>query len=132
VFDLAGRTAGDGAASGRDDVRAEAATDPRSCIDVTTALREVDGEDHSPAAPWGVQLAGNFSKAMALASFERARQRYFHIVGDLQPTIIDTRPRSRGTRRFYPVLLPAASRAAADQVCRAIIGPGGACAALRS
>jgi hypothetical protein len=46
--------------------------------------------------------------------------------------IIGTVLRSRGTRRFYRVLVPASSRAAADQICRTIIAGGGACAALRS
>ena len=132
VLVLTGRTARDWAASGGNDGRTEAAADPRSCIDVTTALRTVDGEDNSPAAPWGVQLAGNFSKAMALASFERARRRFSRIIGDLRPMIIGMRLRSRGTRRFYRVLLPTASRVAADQVCHAIIAAGGACVALKS
>ena len=36
--------------------------------------------EESPIAPWGVQLAGNFSKAVALASYARARERHAAIL----------------------------------------------------
>ena len=65
----------------------EDATPPtETCLAVTAALRRNygagSGEDSgfAPLAPWGVQLAGNFSKALALAAFERARTRYAAIV----------------------------------------------------
>jgi len=83
-------------------------------------------------APWGVQLAGNFSKGRALASFQRAATRHQAIIGDLQPMIIGTRLRSRGTRAFYRVRLPAATRAAAIALCQRIQSHQGACVVLRS
>jgi Transglycosylase SLT domain/SPOR domain len=109
-----------------------------SCLAVTAALRRDRGDgseadaDFAPLAPWGVQLAGNFSKAVALAAFERHRRHYAAVIGDLQPMIIGRLLRSRGTRRFYQVRLPAASRADADLLCRRIHAAGGACIALRS
>jgi hypothetical protein len=132
VFALTGRTPEDWAALGRDDQLTVGDVNSQSCIDVTTNLLAAEGAEQSPVAPWGVQLAGNFSKATALASFERTRQRYTAILGSLQPMIIGTRLRSRGTRPFYRVLVPASSRAEADQVCRAIMAAGGACVALRT
>jgi len=86
----------------------------------------------APFAPWGVQLAGNFSKARALASFQRAGVRHRGIIGDLQPMVIGTRLRSRGTRTFYRVRLPAATRAEAAALCRRIQADRGACVVLRS
>jgi hypothetical protein len=132
VFLLTGRTAEDWAAQRRDATTTDETVDRRSCMDVTATLRMEEGAEQAAVAPWGVQLAGNFSKATALASFERARQRYSRILGDLPPMIIGTRLRSRGTRPFYRVLVPASSRAEADQVCHAIMMAGGACVALRS
>jgi hypothetical protein len=132
VFALTGRTPEDWAALGRDDQLTKGDVNSLSCIDVTATLRAEEGAEPSPVAPWGVQLAGNFSKATALASFERTRQRYSGILGSLQPMIIGARLRSRGTRPFYRVLVPASSRAEADQICRAIMAAGGACVALRS
>ncbi len=83
-------------------------------------------------APWGVQLAGNFSKARALASFQRAAARHRAIVGELLPMVIGTRLRSRGTRAFYRVRLPAPTRAEAAALCRRIQAQNGACVVLKS
>ncbi len=113
----------------------EAATgdlDNRSCVDVTASLRTEESVAQIPIAPWGVHLAGNFSKAIALASFARAQRRYYTVIGSRQPMIIGTVLRSRGRLRFYRVMVPASSRAQADQVCRAIMASGGACVALRT
>lgn len=86
----------------------------------------------APFAPWGVQLAGNFSKGRALASFRRAAGQHRSIIGELQPMVIGTRLRSRGTRAFYRVRLPAANRADATALCRKIQSDRGACVVLRS
>ena len=86
----------------------------------------------APFAPWGVQLAGNFSKARALATFARASGRLASIIGDVRPMVIGTRLRTRGTRAFYRVRVPAATRAAAEILCRRIEAAHGACITLRS
>ena len=91
-----------------------------------------DGPGFAPLAPWGVQLAGNFSKAVALASFERTRQRYAAVIGDLRPMVIGRVLRSRGTRRFYQVRLPAQSRREATALCARIRSAGGICVAMPS
>src|ERR1700712_571350 len=51
----------------------------KTCLQVTALLRIPSrgdrfaiGGNEGPAAPWGIQLAGNFSKALALQSFGRA------------------------------------------------------------
>ena len=110
----------------------------QSCLGLIAELRRdrTDGIDVgsglAPLAPWGVQLAGNFSKARALAAFERHFQRYAAIIGELRPMIIGRLLRSRGTRRFYQIRLPAASRQAAEILCGRIRAVGGACVAIRS
>lgn len=106
----------------------------QSCVALAGDLRHDRGEDlgFAPLAPWGVQLAGNFSKGLALAAFERARQRYAGIVGEAHPMIIGRLLRSRGTRPFYQVRLPAGSRAVAAALCSRIQSVGGSCVAMRS
>jgi hypothetical protein len=106
----------------------------QSCLAVTAELRRDRGENFggTPPAPGGVQLAGKFSKERALATFEWARRRDAAVIGDLQPMIIGRLLRSRGTRRFYQIRLPAASRAAATALCSRIRSAGGSCVALRS
>ncbi|HEX3860606.1 MAG TPA: transglycosylase SLT domain-containing protein [Stellaceae bacterium] len=122
------------AATPMDDTDAATAHDaPQTCLALTATLRQ-DSDDGPgfASAPWGVQLAGNFSKVKALASFERARRRYSRVIADMQPMIIGRLLRSRGTRRFYQIRLPAASRGAADALCNRIHAVGGNCVALRS
>jgi hypothetical protein len=112
--------------------------EPQSCLVVTAELRRggsgaAGGVLASEIwAPWGVQLAGNFSKSLALAAFDRARVRYAGVIGDTRPMIIGRLLRSRGTRPFYQVRLPAASRAVAEQLCGRIQSIGGACVAMPS
>lgn len=107
-----------------------------ACAPTLVAIRQsrpaLPSIAEAPFAPWGVQLAGNFSKARALASFQRAGARHRAIIGELQPMVIGTRLRSRGTRPFYRVRLPAATRAEAAALCRKIQADRGACVVLRS
>jgi hypothetical protein len=105
----------------------------QSCLQLAVAVRRVEPSTDEPVtnlAPWGVQLAGSFSKAAALASFARARRTYSTVLGDMQPIVIGTRLLSRGTRPFYRVRVAAQSRSAADQLCGKIVRVGGACAVL--
>src|SRR3954451_25268265 len=84
----------------------------------------------APLAPWAVQLAGNFSKQQALASYAPAHQSNSSIIGDLRPMVIGTRLRSRGLRAYYRVRVPQATRAAAVKLCDRIRARGGACVVL--
>jgi Transglycosylase SLT domain/SPOR domain len=105
-----------------------------SCLQVASLLRGPGRDDpaEAPFAPWGVQLAGNFSKARALASYARARQSYAALLGETRPMIIGTRLRSRGTRAFYRVRVPASTRMAANALCNRIRSVGGSCLVLPS
>ncbi|MHC2018874.1 lytic transglycosylase domain-containing protein [Methylobacterium sp. CM6247] len=112
---------------------------PKTCLQVTAALRIPSrgdrfalGGNEGPAAPWGIQLAGNFSKSLALQSFSRTRKLYAGVIGEVRPMIIGTRLRSRGTRAFYRIRIPAESRAAGDILCGRIRKVGGACIVLRT
>jgi hypothetical protein len=115
-----------------------APAESQSCVALTAELRrdrrEIVDDDLAvaPPAPWGVQLAGNFSKARALAAFERHVRRYAAIIGEARPMIIGRLLRSRGTRPFYQVRLPAASRQVAEALCGRIQAAGGNCVAMRS
>jgi hypothetical protein len=107
---------------------------PANCVRLAALLRKGNpGQvDEAPLAPWGVQLAGNFSKALALATYSRAYRSYASILGDSRPMIIGTRFRSRGTRAFYRVRVPAATRTGATELCRKIRSVGGSCLVLPS
>jgi hypothetical protein len=135
VFAVTGRSAEDWASDERDEgaSQPDPAASP-SCLQVVATLR-VPGRslpEEAPFAPWGVQLAGNFSKNQALASFSRARQAYASLLGEARPMVIGTRLRSRGTRTFYRVRAPASSRTEANQLCDKIRKVGGSCIVLPS
>jgi hypothetical protein len=108
--------------------------EPESCQQVVAALRQPGRGDvnEAPFAPWGVQLAGNFSKALALSSFRRTSETYASLLKDVRPMIIGTRLRYRGTRTFYRVRAPADSRKDAEELCRKIHSLGGSCIVLPS
>lgn len=117
------------------------AAPPPAIADAGNCLAVLADRKHTPAAnpvteaalaPWGVQLSGNFSKALALSSFERARLRYASVLGDVRPMIIGTRFMTRGYRAFYRVRIPAASRDGAAALCNRIHAVHGSCVVLRS
>ena len=87
---------------------------------------------NAPFAPWGVQLAGNFSKSIALASYMRAQDRYKDILAGIRPMVIGTRLRSRGFRPFYRIRVPADTRQVAIGLCAKIRSVHGNCIVLRS
>ena len=138
---ITGRSADDWAAEPRDAASEEEGR-PTKCLVLVASFRR--GTDRrvaaaytgpiaeSPLAPWGVQIAGNFSKAQALATYQRARQRFATILSETAPMVIGTRLRSRGTRAFYRVRIPAATREAATEICGRLHKAGGACVVLKS
>ncbi len=133
---ITGRSADDWAAAKG---KPEAAPEPAgpSCLELAATLRTSVPQGLqvavlAPFAPWGVQLAGNFSKAVALRSFAREQKRYASILGDLRPMVIGTRFRSRGFRAFYRVRVPAETRVAAAALCARIHAAQGSCIVLRS
>jgi hypothetical protein len=83
-------------------------------------------------APWGVQIAGSFSKRAAVAAYAQARVRYAAILGNVEPMVLGGRWRARGFASFYRVRAPAATRAEAEALCGKILRVGGACAVLRN
>jgi hypothetical protein len=140
---ITGRTADDWASDARGE-RPDVAPQgpPTRCLVLVAGFRR-GGErrvveaysgpiEESPLSPWGVQVAGNFSKAVALASYARARRRHASLLSDVAPMVIGTRMRSRGTRAFYRVRIPAATREAATDICGKLRKQGGACVVLKS
>ena len=117
---------------------ASAAGLEQGCLQVTASLRIRGRSEPMLAAiegvlaPWGVQLAGNFSKALALGAFARTRDRYASVLGGVTPMVIGTRLRNRGTRAFYRVRVGAETRVAAERLCGRIRAGGGACLVLRT
>ena len=101
------------------------------------ALLKIPGQDLGPAiatetGPWGVQVAGNFSRARVLRSYERLQKRFTDLMGDRLPMVIGTRMRGPGTRVFYRVRVPMQTRGAANDLCAEIKAVGGSCIVLKT
>jgi hypothetical protein len=113
----------------------DATASPSTCLQVIAAIRSNEPSDFASStlsAPWGVQLAGSFSKDAALAAYARARSTYSSILGNIEPMVIGGVVRSRGFQPYYQIRAPAVSRAAANALCKQLMRVGGACAVLRN
>ncbi|MEP9352052.1 lytic transglycosylase domain-containing protein [Xanthobacter sp. KR7-65] len=137
---ITGRTAEDWAGLKRQGGTAFSANTPdftsEPCLVTVAALRKgapapAAGEPANTLfAPWGVQISGNYSREIALASFRREAQRAPQVFADLTPVIVATRVGGRGPRTFYRVRLPAQTKADGTKMCDRLRKLGGACLVL--
>jgi hypothetical protein len=88
--------------------------------------------EKSAARPWGVQVSAGFSRERALASYSEIGKRHREGLGGLDPIIIASTLRSRGTRPFYQVRIGTDTRAGADRLCGNLRKGGIACMVLRN
>jgi soluble lytic murein transglycosylase-like protein len=110
-----------------------------SCLSLAATLaRPGAGADlvssiaKAPWAPWGVQVAGNFSLNRAMASFSAVQRRYAGVIGDALPLVVRSVNRSRGQAPLFQIRLPATDRGAADAMCQKLRAKGGACVVMRN
>jgi hypothetical protein len=82
-------------------------------------------------APWGVQIAGAFNRAAALATYGRAQRALGALLAG-EPMIIGKRAPGRGFARFWRVRAPAQSRGEAEALCKKIHAAHGACVVLKT
>ena len=108
-----------------------------NCIEVakliTAAPRPGRALPASPAwAPWGVQLAGNWSEGGVLATYERLRRAYNPVLRDRLPLVLRAKlPGKRGAAKFI-VRISESTRMKADALCAQLRAAGGACIVLRN
>jgi hypothetical protein len=117
----------------------EALETPSTCADVLAALdapplthAALQVPDAVEWQPWGVQVAGNFSQAQALASWRALQERHPDVLGDREPLIVRKQNRSLGTRPMVNVRLPAPTREAANDLCRRLRDEGAPCIVLKN
>lgn len=105
--------------------------------DAILALLKIPGNDIGPtiateSGPWGVQVAGNFSRTRAIGVYTRLQSRYADLMGDRPPMVIGARMRGRGPRAYYRVRVPMPSREAADRLCADLKAKGASCIVLKT
>jgi hypothetical protein len=121
---------------GRDDsepARKPVTPDESACARLVAALeRGAPDIETAPAAPWGVQVAGHFSKARTVAQFRRVQSRFSSIIGDRKPILRRERNLSLGRRPTYQARLGAQTRQEARKLCDRLRSAGGVCIVLRN
>ncbi|MGU3575801.1 lytic transglycosylase domain-containing protein [Brucellaceae bacterium C25G] len=80
---------------------------------------------------WGIQVAGNFRRDIAVAQWGRLRQKYRKVIGDKEPHISRQRT-AMGRRGVYAVRIGADTRAQADHICNQLRNSGAACIVTRN
>ena len=83
-------------------------------------------------APWGVQVAANFSRARAIATYTALKKRYPDLLADRPPMIVAGRMPGRGTRAVYRMRVPMQTREEADGFCKKLKAAGGNCIVLKT
>lgn len=111
-----------------------ATTQNTDCLTAVAAIRTT-----APAVlvegaygPFGVQLAGNASKARAIAAYQRVALRFAALLAGKPTMVLGSPVPGRGRARFYRVRLPAQSLREATVTCNRLRQAGGACLVLRN
>ena len=86
----------------------------------------------SATSPWGVQVSAGFSREQVLGSYAAIESRHRAALNGLDPIILQTMLRSRGTRPFYQVRIGADTRDHANSLCGRLRTQGIACMVLRN
>lgn len=112
------------------------AEDAKDCL-ALAALLKLPGDALAPdidtaSGPWGVQVAGNFSKARAISAYSALQKRFASLIGARPPMIVAGRMRGRGTRAFYRIRVPMQTRAEAERLCADLQAAGGSCIVLKT
>ncbi len=81
--------------------------------------------------PWGVQVAGNMRRAVAIRQWQRVKARFPSLLAGHEPAVSRVRPAS-GPRRIYAVRIGADSRKEADGICSKLRQVGGFCVVLKN
>ncbi|MCX8567450.1 MULTISPECIES: lytic transglycosylase domain-containing protein [Hyphomicrobiales] len=81
--------------------------------------------------PWGIQVAGNFRRGVAIGQWQRMRARFPALLASHDPVVSRIRT-PMGRRGVYAVRIGADDRAEADTICQSLHKAGGSCIVLRN
>lgn len=95
----------------------------------TVRLARADGGEPPSRenwGPWGLQLAGDWSRPKAVAAYRRLQQKFAAVLGGREPMVMRQRMPGRMAPR-YLVRVAESSRERANVLCARLIALGGAC-----
>ena len=102
-----------------------------ACRKLPVTMSEVVAMSTVQVKPWGVQVAGNMRRAVAIRQWQRVKARFPSLLAGHEPAVSRVRPAS-GPRRIYAVRIGAESRQEADGICSKLRRAGGACVVLKN
>ena len=147
VVSITGRTAEEwnapelpAAASGTEAKAEEAKAEvEEGCLELAARLSKpgagaelVARVDKADWAPWGVQVAGNFSLNRAMAAYGRQQERFAPVLAGQAPMVVREVNRSRGSAPVFQIRVPAQTRDEASGICNRLKAAGGACLVLKT
>jgi hypothetical protein len=83
-------------------------------------------------APWGLQLAGDWSESKVRAQYDTLQKKFPAILGDRQPLILKSQIAGRGSAQWYRVRVGESSREDANRLCAKLASAGGNCIVLHN
>jgi hypothetical protein len=115
----------------------DASTSDEDCMTLasvlgTPAAVSPDIETETATAPWGVQVAGNFSRARVVAVYISLQGQFPELLAERPPMIISGALGGRGTRSFYRARVPVETKADGEKLCAELKRNGGSCIVLKS
>jgi hypothetical protein len=102
-----------------------------ACRKLPVTMSEVVAMSTVQIKPWGVQVAGNMRRAIAIRQWQRVKARFPSLLAGHEPAVSRVRPAS-GPRRIYAVRIGAESRKEANDICNKLRKVGGACVVLKN
>lgn len=102
-----------------------------ACRKLPVTMSEVVAMSTVQVKPWGVQVAGNVRRAIAIRQWQRVKARFPSLFAGHEPAV--SRVRSASVPRgVYAVRIGAESRKEADRICGKLRQAGGACVVLKN
>lgn len=86
----------------------------------------------APPKAWGIHLAANFSRSIALNTYKRLQTKFPSVLKGQTPTVVRELNRSFGDRPRYAVQVGADTRKEGEKFCKRLKRAGGACMVLRN
>jgi len=102
-----------------------------ACRKLPVTMSDVVAMSTVQLKPWGVQVAGNIRRAIAVRQWLRVKAQFPALLAGHEPAVSRVRPAS-GPRRIYAVRIGAESRKEADGICGKLRQAGGFCVVLRN
>jgi hypothetical protein len=102
-----------------------------ACRKLPVTMSEVVAMSTVQIKPWGVQVAGNMRRAIAIRQWQRVKARFPALLAGHEPAV--SRVRSTFVPRgIYAVRIGAVSRKEANLICSKLRQAGGACVVLKN